>query len=116
MYIQFPFQLDSSQDVAQSSQEAHVQQLIEELLFVSYGERVNLPDFGCPLIERVFASETDEVAATTETMVQTALQKWLGQLIVVLDVTVQYQGDQMIVTVSYVDRQTRKPVQVRFVR
>jgi uncharacterized protein len=116
MYVRFPFQLDPSHDVAQSGHDDHVRELIEELLFVSYGERVNRPDFGCPLMERVFASETDEIAATTQTMVQTALQKWLGSLIQVLGVDVRYQGDEMVVTVSYRDLKTQKPAQARFVR
>ena len=107
MYIHFPFQIDSSQDVAQSDHDDHVQELLAEILLVSPGERVNRPDFGCPLIERVFAAETDEIAATTRTMVQTSLQTWLGGLILVLGVTVQYRGDQMVVTVSYLDRLTQ---------
>jgi hypothetical protein len=116
VHIRFPFQLDPSHDVAHSHREDHIQELIEELLFVSPGERVNRPDFGCPLIEQVFAAETDEIAATTETMVRTSLQQWLGSLIQVLGVTVKYQNDQMIVTVSYRDRQTQKPATARFVR
>ena len=116
MFIRFPFQLDPGKDVAKSGSEDHIRQLIEELLFVSPGERVNRPDFGCPLIERVFASETDEVSATTQALVQTSLQKWLGRLITVLGVTVQYQGDQMIVTVSYRDLQTQTASTARFVR
>src|SRR4029078_449063 len=116
MFVRFPFQVDDSHDVALCSDEDHLLQLIEELLFVSPGERVNRPGFGCPLMERVFASETGELAATTQAMVQTSLQQWLGNLIQVLAVAVQYQGDQMIVTVSYQDRRTQRTSTARFTR
>lgn len=115
-FVSFPFQVDPSRNVAQSDDPDHVCQLIEELLLVSPGERVNRPDFGCPLIERVFGPETMEVAATTQTMVQTSLRQWLGGLIQVLGVDVAYQGEEMIVTVSYMDKASRKPQQVRVVR
>ncbi|HVR07643.1 MAG TPA: GPW/gp25 family protein [Thermoanaerobaculia bacterium] len=116
MFVRFPFQLDLGRDVAQSPDEPHLRELIEELLFVSPGERVNRPTFGCPLIERVFAPDTAETAAATQVMVQTSLQQWLGALIQVLGVNVQFQDDQMIVTVSYQDRRTRRTAAARFTR
>lgn len=107
MYLKFPFQLDSRRNVAESDLEDHLRELIEEVLLVSPGERVNRPDFGCPLIERVFAGETDENAIATKTMVQIALQRWLGLLIQVVQIGVEIEGEQLIVvaTVSYQGRQ-----------
>jgi phage baseplate assembly protein W len=116
MFVRFPFQVDLSHDVALSHHDDHLRELIEELLFVSPGERVNRPAFGCPLIERVFASDTPELAAATQAMVQTSLQQWLGTLIQVLGVNVQLQGDLMVVTVSYQDRQTGRTAAARFTR
>jgi phage baseplate assembly protein W len=115
-FVRFPFQVDASRNVADSDDPVHVRELIEELLLVSPGERVNRPDFGCPLIERVFGPESMEVEATTQTMVQTSLRQWLGTLIQVLAVDVSYQGEEMIVTVSYVDKASKKAQQVRVVR
>lgn len=115
-FIRFPFEVDPSSNVAQSQDPDHVRQLIEELLLVAPGERVNRPDFGCPLIERVFGPESMEVAATTQTMVQTSLRQWLGGLIQVLGVEVTYQGEEMVVTVSYMDKASRKVEQIQVVR
>jgi len=116
MFVRFPFQVDAGRDVALSADEAHLRELLEELLFVSPGERVNRPTFGCPLIERVFSPETPENAAATRAMVQTSLQQCLGNLIQVVGVTVQLQGDQMALTVSYRDRRTDRTAAASFTR
>ena len=42
------------------------------------GERVNRPDFGCGLLQLVFAPNSVELAATLQALVQGALQQWLG--------------------------------------
>jgi uncharacterized protein len=116
MFIRFPFHMDLSHDVALSPGEPHLRELIEEVLFVSPGERVNRPAFGCPLMEQVFASETPELVAATQAMVQTSLQQWLGTLIQVQGVNVQIQGDEMTITVSYQDLQTGRTAAARFTR
>ena len=41
----------------------HVRDLIEQLLFTAPGERVNRPDFGCGLLQLVFAPNSPELAA-----------------------------------------------------
>ena len=50
------------------------------------GERVNRPDFGCGLLQLVFAPNSAELAATLQALVQGALQQWLGDLIRVEEV------------------------------
>ena len=42
----------------------HVRDLIEQLLFTSPGERVMRPDFGCGLLDLVFAPNSPELAST----------------------------------------------------
>ena len=54
------------------------QQLVEQVLFTSPGERVNLPDFGSGLLQLPFAPNSVEMAAATQFSVQAALQKWLA--------------------------------------
>ena len=39
------------------------------------------PDFGCNLMQLVFAGNSDELASATQFLVQGALQQWLGELI-----------------------------------
>ena len=46
------------------SDDAHIRDLIEQVLFTAPGERVNRPDFGSGLLQLVFAPNSAELAAT----------------------------------------------------
>ena len=59
----------------------HLRDLIEQVLFTSPGERVMRPDFGSGLLGLVFEPGGTELAATTQHLVQGALQRELGHLI-----------------------------------
>ena len=63
-----------------------MRQLVEQVLFTSPGERVNLPDFGSGLLQLPFAPNSVEMAAATQFAVQAALQKWLSNYIKVQSV------------------------------
>jgi phage baseplate assembly protein W len=75
--------------------------LIEQVLFASPGERVNLPDFGSGLLQLVFAPNSVELAAATQFSVQGALQKWLSGYIRVVSVQAQAEDAVLTVTVAY---------------
>ncbi len=47
------------------------------------------PDFGSGLMQLVFAPNSPELAATTQFLVQGALQQWLGDLIALEGVEVE---------------------------
>ena len=78
------------------------------MLFTAPGERVNRPEFGSGLLQLVFAPNSDELAATTQFLVQGALQQWLGDLIEVEAVQVEAEDPTLRVTVQYVVRRTQK--------
>ncbi len=59
------------------------------MLFTAPGERVNRPDFGCGLMQFVFAPNSVELAATLQALVQGALQQWLGNLIRIEEVAAE---------------------------
>jgi phage baseplate assembly protein W len=75
--------------------------LIEQVLFTSPGDRVNLPDFGSGLLQLAFAPNSVELAAATQFSVQGALQKWLSGYIRVESVQAQAQDAVLTVTVAY---------------
>ena len=76
----FPFRIDSaSLQGAQSAYEAHVNQMVRELLLTAPGERVCLPEFGCGLRQLLFAPLSSAVAATTKLLVQDAINRWLDR-------------------------------------
>ena len=104
--VAFPFQVTPHGRVAGATWEAHVEQMIEQVLFTAPGERVNRPDFGSGLLQLVFAPLSDELTATTQFLVQGALQQWLGDIIQVDDVTVDAGDGRVEVTVRYLIRRT----------
>ena len=61
----------------------HIRDLIEQVLFTSPGERVMRPDFGSGLLALVFEPNSTTLAATTQFLVQGALQQHLSHLIAV---------------------------------
>ncbi|MGH2708004.1 MAG: GPW/gp25 family protein, partial [Actinomycetota bacterium] len=88
------------------SDEEHIRDLIEQVLFTSPGERVNRPTFGSGLMQLVFAPNSDTLAAATQLAVQAALQQWLGDVIEVRAVEVANPDSTLSVTVRYVSRRT----------
>jgi phage baseplate assembly protein W len=90
--------------------------MVEQVLFTSPGERVNRPTFGCGLLQLVFAPNSDELAATTQYLVQGALQQWLGDLIQVNSVTVANEDSTLRVAVSYTIRRTQQSQTAQFER
>ena len=116
MNIAFPYGFDARGRTADRGDDAHVRDLIEQLLFVSPGERVNRPTFGSGLLRLVFAPNSPELAATTQLAVHGALQQWLGELIHVDAVNVQSDDSTLRVTVRYVVRRTQEVKVEQFVR
>lgn len=104
MDIKFPYRFDSSGQTAQSNFNAHIRELIDQLLFTVPGERVNRPTFGSGLHQLVFEPNSNELAITTQFTVQAALQQWLGDLIEVNEVRVLNQESSLIVTIVYTIR------------
>lgn len=100
MNVNFPYQFDG-RGRTQDPQQDYVRQLIEQVLFTSPGERVNLPDFGSGLLQLPFAPNSLELAAATQFSVQGALQKWLSGYIKVQSVVASAQEAVLTVTVTY---------------
>src|SRR5215204_4092369 len=106
MNIDFPYHFDNRGRTATTGDDDHIRDVIEQLLFTKPGERVNRPDFGSGLMQLVFAPNSPELAATLEFSLQAALQRWLGDLIEVMDLEVTSEGATLRVVVQYVVRRT----------
>ena len=90
----FPFRIDpASGQAMQTGYASHVEQMIRQVLLTSPGERADLPEFGCGLRRLIFAPNSDALAATTQILVQQALNKWLAGQIQVQTVSVLQSGD-----------------------
>jgi len=108
MALDFPFRIDSRGRSAEVGGDAQIRDMIEQVLFTIPGERVNRPDFGCGLLQLVFAPNSDALAAALQMTVQGSLQQWLGELIEVEDVLVENLEARLQVTVQYVVRRDRQ--------
>ena len=75
--------------------------MIYQVLFTNPGERVNRPDFGCGLLQKVFAPNSEVLAATTQFLVQGSLERWLGDVIQTEEVRVSSEGERLVVAVAY---------------
>ena len=100
MNVNFPYQFDG-RGRTMDPLDDYLRQLVEQVLFTSPGERVNLPDFGSGLLQLPFAPNSVEMAAATQFSVQGALQKWLSAYIKVLSVVASAEESTLTVTVTY---------------
>jgi phage baseplate assembly protein W len=99
--IAYPFHFDHRGTTATASDDDHIRQMIEELLFTNPGERVNRPDFGSGILQLVFAPNSPELAATLQFTLQAALQRWLGDVIQLQALDVTSQDSTLNITVRY---------------
>lgn len=97
----YPFKIDESGRTAIVSEERHIRQLIEQVLFTATGERVNRPTFGTGINQLVFAPNSDQLATATQFLVQGALQQWLGNLIRVELVSVESIESSLTISIQY---------------
>ncbi len=116
MNILYPYQFDNTGGTASTDDDRHIRDMIEQVLFTAPGERVNRPDFGSGIMQLVFEPNSDELAITTQFMVQAALQQWLGDVIEVNDVTVSNEDSTLMVMVAYTVRRTGQSQVAQFIR
>jgi uncharacterized protein len=100
--VDFPYHVDGRGRTATTGNEDHLRDLIEQVLFTAPGERVMRPEFGSGLLALVFEPGGPELVATTQHLVQGALQQELGDLIAVDSVQVTQDDGTLTVSVSYV--------------
>jgi phage baseplate assembly protein W len=99
--IAYPFHFDQRGKTATASDDDHIRQMIEQLLFTNAGERVNRPDFGSGILQLVFAPTSPELAAALQFTLQAALQRWLGDLIQLQALNVTSVDSTLSITINY---------------
>ena len=113
-FLDHPFHFDAKGRTATTEVDDHVRDMIFQVLFTSPGERVNRPDFGCGLLQLVFAPNSDALATATQFMVQGSLQRWLADVIQVERVLVSSEEERLVVDVAYVRLDNGQRRQDRF--
>jgi uncharacterized protein len=110
MNIDFPFHFDGRGRTASTTDNDHIRDMIEQLLFTNPGERVNRPDFGSGLLGMVFEPNSPELASALQFGMQAAIQRWLGDLIELQTLEVTSEEATLRVVVQYVVRRTGEPL------
>ena len=106
--INHPFAFGPDRRTLSPPRSDHVRALIEQVLFVSPGQRVNRPDFGSGLQGLVFEPNGEAIAAALRTRVEASLQQWLAGVITVEAVAVEADDGVLEITVQYVEGLTRE--------
>jgi uncharacterized protein len=112
----FPYHVDGRGRTAATGVDDHIRDLIEQVLFTAPGERVMRPDFGSGLLGLVFEPGGPELVATTQHLVQGALQQELGHVIAVESVDVSQDEGVLTVSVSYLALRTQERTEATFTR
>jgi uncharacterized protein len=116
MNVDFPYHVDDRGRTAETDRDGQIRDMIEQVLFTAPGERVNRPEFGTGLMQLVFAPNSDEVAATLQLLVRSALQQWLGDRIRVDDVLAESVDATLSVSVRYTVLLTQENATAQFTR
>lgn len=92
----------------------HVEQLMRQVLFTNPGERINRPDFGCGLRRMVFAPNSDVSASLLKVSILQAMDRWLGTVLAVEEVTTKPEAEKLVVSIRYLlkARQERRYLNV----
>lgn len=116
MNVDYPYHVDGRGRTAVTDDDDFIRDLIEQILFTIPGERVNRPDFGCGLLQLVFAPNSQELAAAMQFTVGAALQQWIGDLVEVREVRVEARDSTLEVVVAYVVTRTQQQTVASFSR
>jgi len=116
MDVDYPYSIDGRGRTAETGEDDHIRDLIEQLLFTMPGERVNRPDFGCGLMQLVFEPNSPELAAALQFTVSAALQQWLGDRITVQNLVVESDDAALRVTLQYVVIRSQQQRVAQFTR
>jgi phage baseplate assembly protein W len=102
--IYYPFGIDEGfGSLAEERNFArHVEQMIKQILFTNPGERINRPDFGCGIRRMVFAPNSDVAANMAQVMIHQALEKWIGNLIEVVEVKANANNETLEIKIVYI--------------
>src|SRR5712692_66463 len=101
MNIDFPFHFDGRGRTATTTDDDHIRDMIEQLLFTNPGERVNRPDFGSGVLRLIFAPNSPELAAALQFTMRAAIQGWLGDVIELQDLAVTSEDAMLTIDIKY---------------
>lgn len=101
--LHYPIALDKSLGWLHKERdyEQYISQLIRQVLLTVPGERIDRPDFGAGLRRLLFAPSSEDTATLLQATVFQSLDRWLGDLIDVNEVTTSFADGRMDVNIVY---------------
>jgi hypothetical protein len=115
-FLKYPYSVSGSGIPNTTTADDHLRDLILQVLFTNPGERVNLPEFGVGVERLVFEPSSDALRASTQFLISTGLQRWLGDRIDVQQVTVSSVPDEeetVTIDITYTIKSTAQRQQVQ---
>lgn len=113
-FIGFPYGFDAAGRTAGATEDAHLREMLTQLLFTNAGERVNRPDFGSGILQLLFAPNAPELAAALEFNLRAAIQRHLGDVLDITALTVRGEDATLSIELRYVLRATGAAQAARF--
>ena len=101
LYTDFPYHFGTDGLTARTIRADYVRDLLEQLLFTRPGERLTRPELGAGIADLLFGPLSDEIAATTQMLVELAIQQHLSREIAEARVRVRIDGSALLIDVTY---------------
>jgi uncharacterized protein len=110
-YLDYPYSVGSTSVPRTTGTDDHLRDLILQVLFTTPGERVNLPEFGVGVQQLLFAPNSDMLRTSTQFLITTSLQRWLGDRLDVSQVTVSADPgaeETVLIEIAYTPKYTQQ--------
>jgi hypothetical protein len=106
--IGYPFHFDSRGRTASTTNDDHIRDMLEQLLFTNAGERVNHPDFGSGIQQLIFGPTSPELAVALQYTLKAAIQRWMSDIIELQALEVVSQESTLSISIQYLVRSTNE--------
>jgi phage baseplate assembly protein W len=101
-HLAFPFRIGSNgKPVQTTSIKEHVEDELIQMLLTNPGERFYLPEFGGGLNRLLFSIADDSTSLMTKALITQAISTWLGDRIVLEDITAFSENETIKVNIKY---------------
>lgn len=112
----FPFSVNKAGSINANGGDDAIRGKIIQVLFTAPGERVNLPEFGCGLLNLVFEGNNSVLAASMEFTIGQALTRWLDKEILVDGININSNEETVNIEISYTKKQdlSKEAVRIHF--
>lgn len=99
--MQYPYDFDRGGSTARSTDLRHAVEMLLQFLLTHPQDRVNRPEFGTPLVRMVHEGNAVGLSDLIQIIVESGLQRWLGDEIDVRALSVRAEDAVLVVDLTY---------------